>query len=208
MSENTFLKTTGYFTSLMQLLHPFMPFITEEIYHLLEDRKDDLCVRQFEEVTIDNPELLSQGTLLKDVITVLRDARNKNQVKPKDQIDLHVQTGSESTYRLIEKLLQKQVNAKTVSYTNEQVKNSITVVAGKDKFYVETEQEVNTAGHKDELLKEFNYLKGFIQSVEKKLSNDKFVQNAKPEVVALEKKKKQDAEIKLKVIEESLEMLN
>ena len=72
---------------------------------------------------------------------------------------------------------------------------------------METAQEVNTGSQKEDLLKELNYLKGFILSVEKKLGNERFVQNAKPEVVALERKKKADAEMKLKVIEESLGVL-
>src|SRR5205823_12161671 len=62
-------KTIEFFTDLMQVLHPFMPFITEEIYHLLAERKDDLCVRQFNEIKITDPEILRKGSLLKEVIT-------------------------------------------------------------------------------------------------------------------------------------------
>jgi valyl-tRNA synthetase len=207
ISEKVYHQTIEYFTALMQLLHPFMPFITEEIYHLLQERSDDLCIRQFSKPLPVKNEMLQQGDLLKEVITQLRDSRNKHQLKPKDQVTLHIQTTSESTYRLIEPLLRKQVNAGSVAYTQEPVKNSITVVSGKDKFYMETAQEVNTGSQKEDLLKELNYLKGFILSVEKKLGNERFVQNAKPEVVALERKKKADAEMKLKVIEESLGVL-
>ena len=207
ISEKVYNQTIEYFTALMQLLHPFMPFITEEIYHLLQERSDDLCIRQFSKAAPVKSEILQQGELLKEVITQLRDARNKHQLKPKDQVALHIQTSSETTYRLIEALLGKQVNAGSLTYTQEPVRNSITVVCGKDKFYMETAQEINTGSQKEDLLKELNYLKGFILSVEKKLGNERFVQNAKPEVVALERKKKADAEMKLKVIEESLGVL-
>ena len=98
----------------------------------------------------------------------------------------------------------KQVNATSISFTEQTIPKSIAVVVGKNKFYIETEQPINTAGQKEDLIREKEYLVGFLASVEKKLGNEKFVQNAKPEVVDLEKKKKADAEAKLKVIEESL----
>ena len=81
---------------------------------------------------------------------------------------------------------------------------TIAVVIGKEKFYIAAQQPVDTGLQKEELLKELTYLKGFLESVNKKLSNERFVQNAKPEVVQLEQKKKADAEQKIKVIEESL----
>jgi valyl-tRNA synthetase len=205
ISEKVYNRTIGFFTDLLQLLHPYMPFITEEIYHLLEERLDDLCMKQFQPVGKTDPQVLTDGMILKDVITVLRDARNRNQIKPKEAIKLFIETTSTETYKRILPLLTKQVNTSGADFTDKSVANTITVVAGKDKFYIESEQPLNTANQKQELLKEMDYLKGFILSVEKKLNNERFVQNAKPEVVALERKKKEDAEVKLKVIEESLE---
>ncbi|MEO6406993.1 MAG: class I tRNA ligase family protein, partial [Ferruginibacter sp.] len=197
-------KTVGFFTELMQLLHPFMPFITEEIYHALAERTDDLCVKLYGSIkTADNTFLL-QGKLLKDTITALRDVRNKQQLKPKETIALHIQTTDKNTFSKIEMLLAKQLNAKSIGYADEPVSNTITTVLGKDKFYIETEQPQDTAKQQEEMLKELNHLKGFLASVEKKLGNEKFVQNAKPEILALEQKKKADAETKIRVIEESL----
>ncbi len=200
-------KTISFFTALMQLLHPFMPFVTEEIYHLLEDRSDDLCMKQYGAMIATDASILNNGILLKDVITGLRDVRNKNQIKPKETINLHIQTSNIETYQSIESILAKQVNSKSIAFTTTPVPGTITVVIGKDKFYIETEQPLNTAGQKEDLLKELNHLKGFLVAVEKKLGNDKFTQNAKPEVLAMEQKKKSDAETKIKVIEESLQSL-
>jgi valyl-tRNA synthetase len=188
----------------MQLLHPFMPFITEELYHLLAERKDDLCIRQFEVIKPANQSVLNTGKLLRDAITAIRDARNKAQLKPKTEIVLHIQPAAENNYKLIEALLGKQVNAKAIYYTGTSIANSIAVVLGKDKFYIESEQPLQNGNQKEDLLKEKEHLQGFLLSVEKKLSNEKFVQNAKAEVIELEKKKKADAEAKLKIIEESL----
>ncbi|MCY7310357.1 MAG: valine--tRNA ligase, partial [Chitinophagaceae bacterium] len=197
-------KTVGFFEELMQLLHPFLPFITEEIYHQLKERNDDLTVKQYAPVKTADKAILSDAVLLKEVITAIRDARNKNQLKPKDTIKLHILTENSETYQSIESILLKQVNAESVSYTSTSVANSITVVVQKDKFFIETTTVLDTASQKQQLQKDLNYLKGFLVSVEKKLGNERFVQNAKPEVIESEKKKKADAEEKIKVVEDSL----
>jgi valyl-tRNA synthetase len=197
-------KTVDFFEQLMQLLHPFMPFITEEIYHQLKEQKDDLTVKQFPAINTSDNIILKNGVLLKEVITAIRDARNKNLLKPKDSVILHIQTKNKNTYKSIESILLKQVNAESVSYTSDSVANSITVVVQKDKFFLETTTVLDTASQKEQLQKDLDYLKGFLVSVDKKLSNERFVQNAKPEVLEIERKKKADAEAKIKVIEESL----
>jgi valyl-tRNA synthetase len=197
-------KTVGFFSQLMELLHPFMPFVTEEIYHLLEDRKDDLCTHVYEAAVQADEKILSEGALLKNIISGLRDVRNKNQIKPKETIKVHIQTAEAAIYKSIESILAKQINAEAITYVNDAVAGTITTVIGKDKFYIETEQPLNVAGQKEDLEKELAHLKGFLISVEKKLSNEKFVANAKPEVLAIENKKKADAEEKIGIIEESL----
>ena len=207
VEAHIYQKTISFFTELMQLLHPFMPFVSEEIYHLLGERNDDLCVKQFENVVTADSLILKKGILLKDIITGLRDVRNRQQVKPKETIELYIDTADKDIYQSIESILAKQVNAKSVVYTNSPVAESFSCVIGKDKFYIKTEQPVNTGHQKSDLQKELDHLKGFLLSIEKKLGNEKFVQNAKPEVLALEQKKKSDAEIKIKVIEESLAVL-
>jgi valyl-tRNA synthetase len=204
IDKKVYDKTVAFFTDLMQLLHPFMPFITEEVYHLLAERKEDLCVRQFPAIQPVNNGILQQGQLLKEVITGLRDARVKNQIKPKEPIKLSIQALDQNQYGSIEQILAKQVNAEQIGFVSEAVPNTIAVVIGKDKFYLSSEQPVDTGLQKEELLKELKYLKGFLDSVNKKLGNERFVQNAKPEVVENEKKKRSDAEQKIKVIEESL----
>lgn len=197
-------KTIGYFEELMQLLHPYMPFVTEEIYHLLKNQKDDLCIKQFATVNNVDDHLLAQGELLKQVITTIRDGRNKNQLKPKETIKLFIETGSKESYKSIEGILSKQVNADELAYTTIAIDNTIVLAVEKDKFYLKTNKKLDTALLKADLLKDLEHQKGFLLSVEKKLSNEKFVSNAKPEVIALEQKKKTDAEARIKTIEESL----
>jgi valyl-tRNA synthetase len=200
-------KTVGFFEELMQLLHPFLPFITEEIYHQLKERADDLTIKQYAIIKTIDKAILSNAVLLKEVISGIRDARIKNQLKPKDTIRLHILTAHKETYQTIESILMKQVNAESISYTSASVTNSITVVVQKDKFFIETTTVLDTTTQKEQLQKDLEYLKGFLVSVEKKLSNERFVQNAKPEVIDSERKKKADAEEKIKIIEESLASL-
>ncbi|MES2848567.1 MAG: valine--tRNA ligase [Bacteroidota bacterium] len=200
-------KTVGFFEELMQLLHPFTPFITEEIYHQLKEQKADLCATQYHAVGKADKEILQQGHLLKNVISNLRDARNKNQLKPKEEIKLHIETSSANNYKSIENILLKQVNAASVAYVTVPVANTILVAVEKDKFYIEAEKQLDNATLKTDLLKDLEHQKGFLESVMKKLGNERFVQNAKPEVIALEEKKKADAEARIKNIEESLKAL-
>ncbi len=200
-------KTVEFFDELMQLLHPFMPFITEEIYHQLENREDDICIKQQSIISNPKSEILNQGKLLKEVITAIRDARNKNQFKPKDEIVLHLQTEDAKMYQSINSILAKQINAKQINIVNDSVANTIVVAVEKDKFYIESEKQLDTSTLKTDLLKDLEHQKNFLQSVLKKLSNERFVQNAKPEVIAMEQKKQADAEARIKTIEESLSNL-
>ena len=143
----------------------------------------------------------------RSMISSIRDARNKHQIKPKDQITLHIDTHHDNAFHQIEGILAKQVNAPDIVFTDTSVSNTIAVVIGKDKFYIETERPVDTGAQKEQLLKDLDYYKKFLESVNKKLSNERFVQSARPDVVQLEQKKKLDAEEKIRAIEDSLKNL-
>jgi valyl-tRNA synthetase len=206
VASNVYNNTIAFFDELLQLLHPYMPFITEEIYHLLKERKvnDDLCIKLAAVNRPPSAEVLEQGDLLKQVITAIRDAKIKNQVKPKDIIRLSIQTSDTKNYQVIEDILCKQINAAAISYSKEAVVNTIVVAVEKDKFYIQSERQLDTTTLKEDLLKDLEHQKSFLQSVLKKLSNERFVQNAKREVITLEQKKQADAEARIKTIEESL----
>ena len=207
IDQKTYEKAVSFFDDLLQILHPFMPFITEEIYHLLKERKDDLMVKQFGRIEKANPEILIKGNKLKNVISAIRDARNKNNLKPKETISLFVETTENSSYDQIKEILAKQINADHIFFNETPKASSIMTVVGNEKIYIEADAAIDTAVQKEKLEKDLKYLKGFLITVDKKLSNDKFVQNAKPEVIKLERKKKADAETKIKVIEQTLSAL-
>lgn len=209
MSHHLYQRTVDLYEQLLQLLHPYMPFVTEEIFHMLRDRKEgnDLIVRQLPVYDEINETTLKHGAGLKQLITAVRDARNKNQLKPKDTIKLWVDTEHHSFYEIVQDILRRQVNAENLGHTSEAKQGMISVVVGTDKLYIEADAAVDASVQKEKLQKELEYLQGFLKSVDKKLGNERFVQNAKPEVVDIERNKKADAEAKIKAIEESLSLL-
>ena len=204
IDANIYNKTVEYFDELLQMLHPFIPNITEEIFHQLKERSEDLTVKQQAKLIEAKSEILEQAQLLKNVITTLREARAKNQIKPKEEIKLSIQTQSSKAFQSIQPILLKQVNAASIDFVQEAVSNSIVVAIEADKFYMVSEKEIDVENLKAELFKDLEYQKGFLLSVMKKLNNEKFVANAKPEVIASEQKKKANAEARIKTIEESL----
>ena len=208
ISRHTYEQTLDLFEELLQLLHPFMPFLTEEVYHQLRERTDDIMNRQLPEQPADIDEtILEHGALLQQLISGIRDARNKNQLKPKDTIRLFVNTKNAAFYETCDTILRKQVNAEMLTLTDQSNMGNIALVIGTEKVYIEAAITVDVESQKTAMKEELNYLKGFLMSVEKKLSNERFVQNARPEVVAHERKKQQDALAKIKTLEESLNSL-
>jgi len=207
IEASVYNKTIEFFDELLQLLHPFMPIVTEEIYHQLKERNHDLTIKPNSQFPIPNSSILEQGKLLQQVITTLREARAKNNLKPKEEIVLHIQTQQQESFTSISSILAKQVNGKEIKFVKDAVANTTVVAIESDKFYIESDKEIDTVALKEELIKDLNYQKGFLESVIKKLGNERFVQNAKPEVIAAELKKKSDAEARIKTIEESLIVL-
>jgi valyl-tRNA synthetase len=207
MDAETFVKTIYFFEELLQLLHPYMPFITEEIYHLLKEQKEDLCVKQFAETGAVDASVLQRGELLKTAVSAIRDARNKNNVKPKETVGLQIQTENKNLFNGILPVLRKQINAETIGFTDAPIDNNVVVAIEKDKFFLQLNRQIDKDALRNDLLKDLEYQQKFLQSVLKKLNNERFVQNAKPEVVAVERKKQSDAEARIRTIEESLENL-
>jgi valyl-tRNA synthetase len=210
VSAYVYERTIAMYEQLLQLLHPYMPFVTEEIYHNLRPRAagNDLIVQQLPVPQTVDGELLKQGYFLRELITAVRDTRNKNQLKPKDTIKLWIDSSHHAFYEAVEDILRRQVNAEYIGHTTEARPGSISIVVQTDKLYIEADlATMNVEQQIDEMKKELVYLQGFLVSVDKKLGNERFVSNAKPEVITNEEKKKADALAKIKTIEESLSLL-
>ena len=211
MDQQHLDRAIANFEILMERLHPFMPFVTEEIYHLLnENQSTDLCIRQLDSSFVfrdSDREILQEAELLKAAITAIRDARLKAQIKNKDAVSLYATVTEKETWNGIQEILCKQINAEAFNFTDDAVADTIQLVLGANRLYIKTDQILDTSVQRKSLEEELTYYKGFLASVEKKLSNEKFVANAKGEVVDLERKKQADAISKISLLEESLRNL-
>jgi valyl-tRNA synthetase len=210
IEKTVYEKTVYFFEELMHLLHPFMPFITEEVYHLLKKRQDgdDLTIRQTSPVQNADPQILKIGEILKNDITAIRDFRKKNNISTKEEITIDIEARNPQLYEKVESILKKQTNAKSINYVSKPQAGSATLVGYESKIHITTDRKIDKTAQKEQLQKELEYFEGFLSSVEKKLGNERFVQNAKAEIVETERKKKADAEAKIKAIQESLQRLD
>ena len=212
MDKRHLEKAISFFEILLERLHPFMPFVTEEMYHLINtEAHGDLCVRQMDASFVSRPDdkkILAEAEVLKSAITAVRDARVKSKIKNKDAITLYCTAKNEQVWIAIQELLCKQTNSTSFTFTSDVIADTIQLVIGGDRLFIKTDQVLDTSSQRTELETELRYYIGFMESVDKKLSNERFVQNAKPEIVDLEKKKKEDALEKIRMIEESIANLN
>jgi valyl-tRNA synthetase len=208
-------KTVFFFEELLQLIHPFMPFVSEEIYHLLKEQNVDLCVKQFSEERIINSEILKLGNILKEDISSIRDIRKKYEIKNFEQIQYMLNTPATNIYahnQGMKFLLEKQTNTSYHPVAGDEIvnhsKNEVIAKSSDRTFFLHINKQIDRTSQKESLLKDLEHQRGFLASVQKKLVNERFVQNAKPEVIELEKKKMADALSRIKTIEESIAGLN
>ncbi|HPN18273.1 MAG TPA: valine--tRNA ligase [Chitinophagales bacterium] len=208
----SYQKTVGYFEELMKLLHPFMPFISEEIYHYLHDtdaknENKDIIVAAYPIVGNYDLKIIQEGEKLKEIISSIRDVRNKNGLSPKIKLTVHIQATDKNLYNKFGTLIEKIANIYPILFTNSEVANAVSQLIQTDKIFIETGVQIDTESEKKKIQEEIEYYKGFIASVEKKLGNEKFVANAKPEIIENERKKMADGQSKLQSLQESLSKL-
>ena len=203
MNESTYNKTVELFEKLMKVLHPFMPFITEEIWQQIAIRKDgeSICVASYPSggsaSTID----LSRTF---ECITQIRNLRNSKGISPKESFDIAIKATNKDHYQPYEYLIRKLANITSIKFVNEAQEGAQLVPVNTDEVFVFMDLQVDAEAEKEKITKEIEYLEGFLKSVDAKLSNEKFVANAKPELVEKERQKRADAEMKIEVLKRSL----
>ena len=209
IDETTYTATVSYFEKLLKVLHPFMPFITEELWHELKNRKEKECIiiESYPKAANFNARMIEEGTFAFEIVTQIRNLRNAKGISPKDAFKLIAKPDSKKTIEGFSPVIQKLANLKELSYSNEKVASASSFLVGTTEFFVPMDGKVDKEKEREQILKDIEYQKGFLISVDKKLSNEKFVINAKPEVIEIERKKKADAEAKIKSLEESLKSL-
>ena len=210
LAVSTYTATASFFETLLKLLHPFMPFLTEELWHQIQSRQpqDCLIVASWPKPTAYDPALIQQAHAAFELITTLRSMRNQAQVSAKEPLPLYVAAHTLPAWLAPwEAAVQKLARLSTMICTQAEQPNAASCTVQGTAFYLALGQQVDAAQEKERLEKELAYAQGFLASVSKKLNNARFVHNAPPQVVATERKKQADAETKCKLLKKQLAQL-
>jgi len=209
IDQSTYTKTIGFFENILTVLHPFMPFITEELWHELNERKERDCViaASWPTSSVYKKEILDDAEFAFDVITEIRNARNSKGISPKQALKLKINSKDQSLLKAFRTIVQKLSNLSEIELAPEKVDNATSFMVKATEFFIPMEGKIDAEKEREAILRDLEYQRGFMNSVDKKLSNEKFVSSAPPKVIEMERKKKADAEAKIKSLEESLARL-
>ena len=205
ISTEVYQKTIAFFEELMKLLHPFMPFLTEEIWQNIAERSKEeaLVIAQQKKADGFNEETIKNFDFVKELISGVRNYRQSKGISPRESVELF----TNATAFINEAVVRKLANVFEVHFAEKTDKPSFTFLVGATEISIPLSENLDLAKEKKKTEEEIKYLKGFLVSVEKKLSNEKFVANAKPEIVENERKKQKDAQEKITILEEKLKNL-
>ena len=208
IDRETYDQTITYFQNILKILHPFMPFITEELWHdeLFGERdKMDCCIiAQMPANGQINTRLLGEIEYIKQLITQVRNIRSVKQISPRETFALFLKTSSSISYKTYQYIISRLANVSEISIIEDKIAGAAAFMVGADEFFVPLNESIDPEAECGRLKKERDYLNGFLQSVNLKLKNERFMNNAKAEIIENELKKKANAEAKLKVIQENL----
>ena len=195
----TYVKTIEQLEKILKLLHPFMPFLSEEIWHLIDDRKEDIIVADWPKAETVNEQLLADFENITEVVAGIRTIRKEQNIANKEQLELLVIDNQKSKTNL-DAIIAKLGNLTSVHTTNEKPSGAFSFMVKANEYFIPLADNIDIAGEIEKLEKELNYTQGFLKSVEGKLSNERFVNNAPEEVVTNERNKMADAKSKISIL--------
>ncbi|HLN55074.1 MAG TPA: valine--tRNA ligase [Bacteroidales bacterium] len=204
IDRKTYEATLKLFDGLMRLVHPFMPFISEEIWQLLEERKkgESIMVSRIPETRKYNKELVSGFEQVKETISGVRTVRKEKDIPNKEQIELAILKGRDLPDDDFFPIISKLCNLSAINFVAEKPEGAVSFMTGTTEYYIPLVGKIDTEAELKKIEDEIGYYNGFLVNVMKKLGNERFVQNAPASVLDLERKKKSDAELKIKSLEE------
>jgi valyl-tRNA synthetase len=205
IDQETYDATLGFFEELMRLVHPWTPFISEEIWQNIQERKenDSICIQEFPKGGEVDAKILADFEILFELVSWVRNTRQSKQMSPKEALPLSINTQDTSKYAHLVDLMKKMANLSEITFVTTSVKGMSLVIKG-DEFGIDLGENLDVDAEIENLKKELEYTQGFKKSVEAKLANERFVANAAPELVQRERDKLTDAEAKIKAIEVAL----
>ncbi|PQV45681.1 valyl-tRNA synthetase [Jejuia pallidilutea] len=208
IDRKTYNAVIAAFEDNLKVLHPFMPFLTEEIWQFIAERspKEALIVAKWPETKAINQNLISEFDFATEVISGIRTIRKQKNIAFKDAIPFSV-INNENTKTTFDAVIAKLGNLECINYVNEAVEGALTYRVKSNEYFIPMSGAIDVEAEIKKLTEELNYTEGFLKSVQKKLSNERFVNNAPEQVVASEKKKEADALAKIETIKSSLASL-
>lgn len=205
ISKEVYDKTIYFFEELMKLLHPFMPFLTEELWQIISERSIDeaLVIAQQKEAGLFDEAIIKNFETAAELISGVRNYRQTKGISPREAAEVYTNASEFANEAVVRKL----ANISEIHLGQKTDKPSFTFLVGATEVSIPLSENLDLAEEKTKTEEELKYLKGFLISVDKKLSNEKFVANAKPEIVEVERKKQKDAQDKIAILEEKLKSL-
>lgn len=205
ISKEVYTQTIYFFEELMKLLHPFMPFLTEELWQTISERDADhaLVIAQQKKAGAFNEEIINNFETAAELISGVRNYRQTKGISPREAVEIYTNASAFANESVIKKL----ANVSEIHFGTKTDKPSFTFLVGATEVSIPLSENLDLGEEKAKTEEELKYLKGFLISVDKKLSNEKFVANAKPEIVEVERKKQKDALDKIAILEEKLKSL-
>lgn len=201
-------QTIIFLKDLMRLLHPFMPFISEEIYSFIKDKDDtEITISEYPVAKKYSQESINKGEHIKSIITAFRDFRAAKGIKNKEVLEAYFIPEKMENYFGFELLLKKMANLKSLQKTEKEIPDAFSLMVNKDSIFIIANLEIDTEAEKIKIEEEIKYLEGFMSSIDKKLSNESFVSNAPAQVVEKERQKYADAQQKILSLKSSLKNL-
>jgi valyl-tRNA synthetase len=206
IDRTTYEATLGFFDTLLKMLHPFMPFITEELWQHIYDRSEgDSIMREcltLGALTEDDKELLNNIESVKQIVSGVRTTRSLKSIPPKEQLELLIV--KEEHFADFREMISKMANLKGIRIVDEKPADAAQFMVGTDEFAGPLGDMIDVAAEIEKQEAQLKHLEGFLAGIEKKLSNEKFVANAPEKVVALERKKQSDSIEKIAALKASI----
>jgi len=208
VDSETYQSALALFEDNLRILHPFMPFLSEEIWQHIDQRSKDqsLMVDNWPEQIAGNTELTDDFEMTKDIISGIRNIRKQKQVSFKETLDLSI-INNEKCSTNFDGIVKKLCNIENLDYVNDSVDGAISFRVKSNEYFIPLQESVNVEEELKKLSEELNYTEGFLMSVQKKLQNERFVNNAPDQVVASEKQKEADAIAKIETLKHSIKGL-
>jgi len=208
IDAKTYNAVVGFLEDNLKILHPFMPFLSEEIWQEITDRtpEEALIIAEYPKFTAVNEDLINDFKFASEVISGIRTIRKDRNIAFKYTIDLLV-INNENTSNYFDAVIEKLGNIASLTYVSDKVEGALSYRVKSNEYFIPMEAEINVEEEKAKLLEELKYTEGFLQSVQKKLGNERFVTSAPEQVIVNERNKEADALAKIEMIKASLASL-